>query len=268
MTKEVESMNSLCRIVYRRSGLDLRPYKAKFLRRRVDVRIRATGENDLASYVRYLKKEEGELEKLVICITIHVSTFFRNPSTFRAIGEEVLPVLFDGRISGTVRFWSVGCARGEEPYSLAILIIEHLGGLLPKKKVRIEAVDVDEQVLDDARLAVFTGNQLKEIDTALAAKYFVGNGSYRLVPKVKEMVVFRQLDILRDASTAEYDFILCRNLLIYIEREVQEAVLGRLHRALRPGGFLALGRAEVMVGPVRELFEVVDLKESIYRKAG
>lgn len=268
MTNEVESMRSLCRIVCRRSGLDLRPYKEKFLRRRVDVRIRATGEKDLASYVRYLKREEGELEALVLCVTIHVSTFFRNPSTFRAIGEKVLPALFaDGR-SGTVRFWSVGCARGEEPYSLAILIVEHLGGRPPERKVRIEAVDVEEQVLDDARKAVFSGNQLKEIDAALAAKYFVKNGSYRLEPEVREMVVFRQLDILRDASTAEYDFILCRNLLIYIEREVQETVLGRLHRALRPGGFLALGRAEGMVGPVRELFEVVDLKERIYRKAG
>jgi chemotaxis protein methyltransferase CheR len=268
VTKEVESMSSLCRIVYRRSGLDLRPYKEKFLRRRVDVRMRATGEKDLASYVRHLKREEGELEELVLCITIHVSTFFRNPSTFSAIGGKVLPVVFNDRNAGTVRFWSVGCARGEEPYSLAILIVEHLGGVPSKRKVRIEAVDVDEQVLDDARKAAFTGNQLKEIDASLTAKYFVKNGSYRLAPEVKEMVTFRRRDILRDASTVEYDFILCRNLLIYIEREVQEDVLGRLHRALRPGGFLALGRAEVMVGPIRERFEVVDLKERIYRKAG
>ena len=150
MTKEVESMSSLCRIVYRRRGLDLRPYKEKFLRRRVDVRMRATGKSDLASYVRHLKREEGELEELVLCTTIHVSTFFRNPSTFRAIGEKVLPALFTEGRPGTVRFWSVGCARGEEPYSLAILIIEHLGGLPPRKKVRIEAVDIDERVLDDA----------------------------------------------------------------------------------------------------------------------
>jgi chemotaxis protein methyltransferase CheR len=261
-------MSSLCRIVRRRTGLDLKPYKGKFLRRRVDVRMRATGKSDLASYVRYLKEEEGELEELVPCITIHVSTFFRNPSTFRAIGEKVLPVLLDDWSAGTVRFWSVGCARGEEPYSLAILIVEHLGGAPPEGKIMIEAVDVDGPVLDKARKAVFTGSQLKEVDAAMAARYFVRNGSYRLVPEVREMVTFRRLDILRDASTIEYDFILCRNLLIYIEREVQEAVLGRLHRALRPGGFLALGRTEVMVGPVRELFEVVDLKERIYRKAG
>jgi chemotaxis protein methyltransferase CheR len=261
-------MSSLCRIVKRRAGLDLRPYKEKFLRRRLAVRLRATGKSDLASYVRCLKSEEGELEELILCITIHVSTFFRNPSTFCAIREKVLPALFAGGRAGAVRFWSVGCARGEEPYSLAILIAEHLGGPPSRKKVRIEAVDIDEGVLDDAGKAVFSGNQLKEMDAALRARYFVGNGSYRLAPEVREMVTFRRRDILEDASTVEYDFILCRNLLIYIERESQEAVLGRLHRALRPGGFLTLGRAEGMVGPVRELFEVVDLKERIYRKAG
>jgi chemotaxis protein methyltransferase CheR len=268
VTKEVEIMGSLCRIVKRRTGLDLRPYKEKFLRRRVGVRMRATGKSDLASYVRHLKSEEGELEELVLCTTIHVSTFFRNPSTFSAIGEKVLPALFAGRRRGAVRFWSVGCARGEEPYSLAILIVEHLGGPPPRRKVRIEAVDIDEGILDDARKAVFRGTQLKEVDTDLRAKYFVGNGPYRLAPEVRGMVTFGRRDILADASAVEYDFILCRNLLIYIEREVQEAVLGRLHRALRPGGFLTLGRAEGMVGPARELFEVVDLKERIYRKAG
>jgi chemotaxis protein methyltransferase CheR len=262
------SLDTLCRVVLRKAGMDLRPYKEKYLRRRVAVRLRATGCAGLEEYVSLLKREEDEVERLVLCLTIHVSTFFRNPSTFQAVETKVFPVLFAASSSGPLRFRSVGCARGEEPYSLAMLVREHLGGRSGRREVRIEAIDIDEKVLSEARGGVYRRSRLKGLDPSLEKKYFTGNGSCRLVPEIRNMVTFRRGDVLTDLPEGTFDFVLCRNLLIYIEREAQEKIVENFSRVLRPGGFLALGRTEVLVGSARESFEVVDARERIYRKAG
>lgn len=248
--------------------MDLRPYKEKYLRRRVAVRLRATGCAGLEEYAALLKRDEGELGRLVVCLTIHVSTFFRNPSTFRAVETKVFPVLFASPSRRPLRFRSVGCARGEEPYSLAILLREHLGRRSGAGEVTIEAIDIDEKVLSEARGGVYRRSRLKGMDPTLEKKYFTGNGSCRLVPEIRSMVTFRRGDVLTDPPEGTFDFLLCRNLLIYIEREAQEKIVKNFSRVLRPGGFLALGRTEVLVGSARESFEVVDARERIYRKAG
>jgi chemotaxis protein methyltransferase CheR len=261
------SLDPLHKAVYRKTGMDLHPYKEKFLRRRVAVRLRATGCKDVARYVECLESDEEELDKLLVCLTIHVSTFFRNPSTFRAFEDKVLPDLF-APPSRPVRLWSVGCARGEEPYSLAILISEYLGEGLRRRNVSIEAIDIDEKILEEAKGGVFRKSQLKELDSSLEKRYFAGDDSCRIAPGIRKMVKFHRRDILMAPPAGEYDFILCRNLLIYIERKPQERIVEHFSRVLRPGGFLALGRTEVLVGPAREAFEVVDARERIYRKAG
>jgi chemotaxis protein methyltransferase CheR len=268
-TAEVRgSLDPLCRVIHRKTDVDLRPYKDKYLRRRVAVRLRATGCASLEEYVALLKREAEELESLLVCLTIHVSTFFRNPSTFLAVERKVFPVLFAAPPATAFRFCSVGCARGEEPFSLAILACEYLGARKAARRITIEAIDIDEGVLDEAREGVFRKSRLKGLDPALERKYFIGNGSRRIIPQVKAMVDFRRRDILGTPLEGEFDFVLCRNLLIYIEREAQEKLVESFTRVLRPGGFLALGRTEVLVGKARESFEVVDARERIYRKAG
>jgi chemotaxis protein methyltransferase CheR len=262
------SLDTLCRVVFRKAGMDLRLYKEKYLRRRVAVRLRATGCAGLEEYVALLKRDEGELERLVVCLTIHVSTFFRNPSTFRAVEKKVFPALFASSSRRPLRFRSVGCARGEEPYSLAILLREHLGGRSGAGEVTIEAIDIDEKVLSEARGGVYRRSRLKGLDPSLEKKYFTGSGSCRLVPEIRNMVTFRRGDVLTDPPEGTFDFVLCRNLLIYIEREAQEKIVKNFSSVLRPGGFLALGRTEVLVGSARESFEVVDARERVYRKAG
>lgn len=268
VTEVQGNLDALCRVVSRKAGMDLRPYKDKYLRRRVAVRLRATGCGSLEEYVALLKREGAELDRLLICLTIHVSTFFRNPSTFRAVEEKVFPVLFASSPAAPFRFWSVGCARGEEPYSLAILACEYLGGRTAARHITIEAIDIDEGVLDAAREGVFRRSQLRGMDPALESKYFTGNGSSRIIPEVRSMVKFRRGDIFGESEAGEFDFVLCRNLLIYIEREAQERIVEHFSSVLRPGGFLALGRTEVLVGRGRDSFEVVDARERIYRKAG
>lgn len=266
MIEDVESLNPLCRLVYRKTGLDLQPYKEKYLRRRVAVRLRATSQPDLAGYLAYLQEEDGELERLILCLTIHVSTFFRNPTTFKAIREQVLPELFGRPSPRPLSFWSVGCARGEEPYSLAILASEYMGEAPDRREIRIEAIDVDASVLEEAKEGRFVESQIRDIDPALARKYFTRNGSFRLVPRIRKMVRFHRRDILMEPTEDGYDFILCRNLLIYIERAPQEAILEGFYHALRPGGYLVLGRTEALVGSARRFFEIVDAKERIYRR--
>jgi chemotaxis protein methyltransferase CheR len=268
VTEDVEDLTPLYRIVYLKTGLDLKPYKEKYLRRRVAVRLRATGQPDLAAYVVYLESVGDEMERLVHCLTIHVSDFFRNPTTFQAIRSTVFPDLFREGERKTLRFWSVGCARGEEPYSLAILVHEHLGGDLAGFDVRIDAIDVNAKILEEAKRGEFGAERLKEIGPDLAKKYFTGNGTGSPLPQIRRMVKFHRRDILMEPAEEHYDFVLCRNLLIYIEREPQELILERFHRVLRPGGYLVLGRTEALAGRGRHFFEIVDAKERIYRRIG
>jgi len=256
----------LRRLVHERTGLDLEAYKERFIERRVAIRVRATRHEKLGDYLRYLSRERGEMERLVRCLTIHVSAFFRNPSTFEAIGREVLPALFAAGASRHPRIWSVGCSRGEEPYSLAILAHEHLGSQCGAWDVQIHATDVDDRVLEEAKAGEFNWSQVADLDPARRERYFARAGRWRIVPEIRRMVRFHRRDILMDPPGGEYDFIICRNLLIYFDRAGQEAVFERLARCLRPGGFLVLGRTEVFVGASREAFEVVDPRERIYRR--
>jgi chemotaxis protein methyltransferase CheR len=261
-----EGYARLRRLVHERTGLDLESYKERFIERRVAIRVRATRHQRLGDYLRYLSREHGEMERLVRCLTIHVSSFFRNASTFEAIGREVFPALFAAGASRHPRFWSVGCSRGEEPYSLAIMAYEHLGGRRGAWDLQIQATDVDDRVLEEAKAGEYAWSQVADLDPALRERYFAREGRWRIVPEIRRMVRFHRRDILMDPPAGEYDFILCRNLLIYFDRPGQEAVFERLARCLRPGGFLALGRTEVFVGAAREAFAAVDPRERIYRR--
>jgi chemotaxis protein methyltransferase CheR len=261
-----EGYARLRRLVHERTGLDLEAYKDRFIERRVAIRVRATRHQRLGDYLRYLSREHGEMERLVRCLTIHVSSFFRNASTFEAIGREVFPQLFAAEATRHPRIWSVGCSRGEEPYSLAILVHEHLGGERRSWDVQIQATDVDDRVLEEAKAGEYGWSQVADLDPARRERYFAGVGRWRVVPEIRRMVRFHRRDILMDPPVGEYDFVLCRNLLIYFDRLGQEAVLERLTRCLRPGGFLVLGRTEVFVGAGREAYEVVDPRERIYRR--
>lgn len=256
----------LLRVVHARTGLGLEAYKERFVERRVAIRVRATGSEGLGGYLELLTRDEGEMERLLRCLTIHVSSFFRNASTFEAIRREVFPKLFAPGASRHPRFWSVGCSRGEEPYSLAILVDEHLGAARRGWDVQIQAIDVDNRVLEEAKRGEYGWHQVAELDGARRERYFTQAGLWRVASEIRRAVRFHRRDILMEPPGGEYDFILCRNLLIYLDRPGQEAVLARFARCLRPGGFLVLGRTEVLVGAGREAFEVVDPRERIYRR--
>lgn len=251
-----------------RRQFDLGSYKDRCIRRRIAKRLRASGVDDVAGYLELLAGDDGELDALLATLSIHVSQFFRNRDTFQTLERHVLPDLCQlAREAGrnALRLWSVGCAGGEEPYSLALLIDEMAPVDL---EVTILATDVSEPVLIAAREALFEPARLLEVPLTVRARYFVAEGErFRLVERVRNMVRFERHNIMTAANYPAADLILCRNVLIYFTREEQARILARFAAALPEGGALVLGRAEALVGPERRLFRTEFPTERIYRRA-
>jgi chemotaxis protein methyltransferase CheR len=251
-------------------GIDIALYKDRSMLRRLGARLRAAGAADLGAYCRRLDADPEELRRLVEALTVNVSEFFRNPRTFRVLTREVLPVLVaQKRAQGgrSVRVWSAGCATGEEPYSLAITFSEYLGDALGEFPVVIYATDVDGPSLAAARDARYRLPDVVRVPRLVLRRHFEPDGAgYRVRQTIRRMVHFRRHDLLAPFPFRRMDLAVCRNVFIYMTRPFQERVLAMLHEVLNPGGFLVLGKVEGLTGPARELFEVVNLAERIYRK--
>lgn len=250
-----------------RRQFDLGSYKDRCIRRRIAKRMRNSGAADVAAYLVRLAADERELDALLDALSIHVSQFFRNPGTFFALERQVLPDLIRlARAAGRreLRLWSVGCAGGEEPYSLALLVDELAPAGLA---VSILATDISEPVLETARLALFEPSRLTEVPPAVLARYFTPEGDrYRLIDRVRTRVRFERHDLMTASVFPAADLILCRNVLIYFARAEQARILGRFAAAMPEGGALVLGRAEALTGAERLLFRPEFPVERIYRR--
>jgi len=246
-------------------------YKDKCVRRRISIRIRATRCTTAAEYCRRLRTDEGEVDRLLRVLTIHVSQFFRNFSMFEKLRREVLPRLFhqcaDGP-PGPVRILSVGCATGEEPYSVAILLRESFAAELNRYGAVITGIDIDAQTLATARDALYPEERLKELTPATRTRFFSPlNNKYQLADEIQQLVTFRQGDLASDPLPGA-DLILCRNVLIYLERSLQERALKLFAQRLSSGGILVLGKSETLVGEARQWFVPVCPVERIYQLLG
>lgn len=255
-------------ILLEREGFDLDSYKDKCIQRRISFRIRTSGCRSAEEYIELLKKKEEEVKKLLNALTINVTEFFRNQTTFDKLKGIVFPDIFAAKGgSGTVRIWSAGCASGEEPYTIAIILKDFFSEELKRSNVEITATDVDEGILKKAAEGLYQRDKLVAMSPDLRVRYFKEDGdNYRISYDIKRMVSFRKEDIFQEGLHRDNDLIICRNLLIYFSREKQEWVLNEFWKGLNPGGFLILGRAEILVGESRKLFLTVCPKERIYRK--
>jgi chemotaxis protein methyltransferase CheR len=258
----------LCALLLQRRGFDLGRYKDRCVKRRIAARVRTCGFQAAGPYLDLLERDERELDALMAALTIHVSQFFRNPETYRVLDREVLPRLVDrARSAGRrkLRLWSVGCAGGEEPYSLALLVEALDPGRLGLD-VEILATDVSPAVLDRAREGLFDETRLLEVPREVRDRYFVPvDRRYRVTKNVRRRVRFLQHDILADRDYPRAGLILCRNVLIYFSRAEQERILERFADVLGPGGYLVLGRAETLLGEARDWFTADYPVERIYR---
>ena len=256
--------NRLLREISEKMGIDLMKYRDSYLKRRIGVRIKANQLGSYDEYLEFLRQNPQEYAKLLDRLTVNVSEFFRNPSTYEAFRKKVLPELKDKH---DLRIWSAGCAAGEEPYSIAIVLSEFFGEELERRFVRIYATDIDEACIKKAMTGEYDKKRVENIETKILEKYFDRMGDvYRIKPAIKRMIVFERRDILKKKWTNFFDVVFCRNVAIYLSKEHLDVLYRNLYESLRVGGFLVTGKVESITGEVRGYFEIVDNREHIYRK--
>ena len=249
-----------------RIGFRCDGYKEKCLRRRIAVRMRARGVHAFAAYAALLDTDYDEYARLLDAVTINVSKFFRNAEVWSLLRTEVMPRLFSLEVP-EVRVWSAGCAAGEEPYTLAMLIREYAEeNGLDTSSFRILGTDIDGVTLEAARRAEYSEFAFGETSPERRERWFEGSQLTRVREDVRRMVHFRSLDLISDPYPTNQHLILCRNVVIYFERSVQEAVFRRFHAALARGGYLSLGKVEALFGGVAALFRVVSNRERLFRR--
>jgi chemotaxis protein methyltransferase CheR len=253
----------LLREIAKNTGLNLVGYRNSYLKRRIGVRIKANRLNSYDEYIEFLKKNPTEYEKLLDRLTVNVTEFFRNPSTFEAFRRKVLPALKSRR---DIRIWSAGCASGEEPYSIAIIVSEFFGKELEKRFIKIYATDIDNMCLSRAFKGEYEAKKMVNVDVEMLSKYFIRVGKKFVVkPEIKRMVFFEKQDILKRRWINFFDVVFCRNVAIYFSRDSLEILYRNLYDSLRNGGFLITGKVESIIGDIKNYFEVVDNREHIYR---
>ena len=267
---EDQDFHALLGKIKQERGLDGHQYKVNFLKRRLSVRLRARGVESYREYMRLLDDEE--YEKLFEALTINLSYFFRDSTTFEALREKALKPLIQEKAklgSRLIHIWSAGCAGGEEPYSVAILLDELLGADLGDWRVNIRATDLDAGALEKARRGIYGEFSFRGADPDYIRRYFIplSDREYALKPEIKTMVRFKRHDLIADPPLRHLDLILCRNVLIYFSREQQETLLSDFHRALNDGGYLVIGKTEVLMRATARLIKPLDLRERIYVKA-
>ncbi len=266
--EEVDStLEDLLAFIRDARGFDFTGYKRSSLARRIRKRMHEAGSADYVDYRDRLESNTEEFGHLFNMILINVTGFFRDPETWSLLQREVMPeLLADIDREREIRVWSAGCASGEEAYSLAMAFSETLGTEECAKRVKIYGTDVDHEALHDARIGLYPAKALEALPAELRDKYFEQNGTqFSFRPDLRRRVIFGRHDITRDAPISRLDLLVCRNTLMYFNVETQSQVIDRFHFALRQGGYLFLGKAEMLLSD-SERFKVVSMRQRIFRR--
>ena len=256
----------ICAILRNQTGHEFGGYKSRTFQRRVRRRMQVVQVGEVDDYVKRLRKEPGEVQALFRDLLINVTSFFRDAGSFVELARLVVPQLFDGRTANdVVRVWVPGCSTGEEVYSIAILMREHLETLVERPRVQIFATDIDDQALMVARLGRYPTGLLEHVSEDRRRRFFNIEGATGVLTReVRDMCIFSPHSLLRDTPFSSIDLISCRNLLIYFGLEVQNQTIPTFHYALRPGGYLFLGLSE-NASQFADLFTAVEKKHRIFR---
>ncbi len=253
------------------TGLSLGGFKENFLRRRLDARRRVLGLGGLGDYLRVLARDPREAGRLEGRLTIHVTEFFRDPDAWDFLRSGVLPTLLDAaaaRPGRSLRIWSAGCSTGEEAYSLALVALEGAERQGLGVRPRVLASDLDPGVLARAAEGVYPARALEGLPGGLRARWFVPDpGGFRASPGLRRAVAFRRLDLFNDPPPPGVDLLLCRNVMIYFSRDVQQRLLAAFRHALAPEGILMTGKTETVLGPARARFRCLSASCRVFRAA-
>ncbi|ADD69472.1 MCP methyltransferase, CheR-type [Denitrovibrio acetiphilus DSM 12809] len=258
-----DDFNDLTAFIYKKSGIKFETKKMYFINKRVARRLEEMHMDDLRDYLRYLKfKDDGtEMQELMNLLTVNETYFFREFNTLETFAEHCLQEITEAKIKRgdrSLRIWSAGCSTGEEPYTLAIIIREMLDNV-DDWDVQIHAGDIDEVVLDKAETAMYDDRSIKDVPDAYLRKYFeVVRGRYLPVRQVRDMVTFEHLNLMDRMSMRtkrNYDFVFCRNVLIYFDDISRKQVVDHFYISLNQGGYIFLGHSE-SVGRITTAFKV------------
>ncbi|QNH21549.1 Protein-glutamate methylesterase/protein-glutamine glutaminase [Xanthomonas sp. GW] len=261
-----EALRDILGMLSARTGHDFHHYKRATVLRRIERRLQVNLLKDIASYRDFLAANEAETAALLSDMLISVTNFFRDREAFEALERDIVPSLLErGRDSGSVRVWTPGCATGEEPYSIAMLLCDEAARSESVPAIQVFATDIDERALARARAGLYPDSIVTDVPPARLREYFNHeHHQYRVKKHVRDRVLFALHNVLRDPPFSRVDLICCRNLLIYLDREIQARLLQVFHFALTPGGYLFLGSSE-SADAASALFEPVDKKNRIFR---
>ncbi|MRS12880.1 MAG: protein-glutamate O-methyltransferase CheR [Actinobacteria bacterium] len=252
-------------------GLDLKQYRTRYVERRVAVRLSAVGVRTYQQYAAYLDKHPGEYAKLLDALTINVTQFFRDPTVYEVFRRDVIPALLEtkrARHQRIVRLWSAGCATGEEPYSLAMSMLDGIARTRSDASLlTVIGTDIDTTALAVAKRGEYPVRELQHIPSFDQRRYVDTAGEvFRLKPEVMRVCRFRYLNLFESPPIHGIDIVFCRNVFIYFNREDQERMVGAFWEALTRGGYLVLGRSERLAPAIARRFEIVSSRERIFRK--
>jgi two-component system, chemotaxis family, CheB/CheR fusion protein len=248
-------------------GVDFTHYKSPTIIRRLLRRMALLRINNAGAYIEHLEQTPDEAINLHNDLLIHVTRFFREPEAFQVLARDVLPeILSTGHDGESMRAWVAGCATGEEAYSLAVLLHEQFADRLGEARIQIFATDVSDASIEFARHGFYPLTIAADLSPERLRKFFTKNdGGYRVTKALRDLCVFARQDLTRDPPFSRLDLICCRNVLIYMDNDLQKKLLSVFHYALKPGGVLLLGHAET-IGYNNELFLLMNKKHRIYRK--
>ncbi len=266
---EESAMKKVFVLLRAQTGHDFSLYKPSTIHRRIDRRMAVHQIDGLENYVKYLQQSPTEVETLFRELLIGVTNFFRDPEVFHVLESQVIPKIFADKSPGSViRVWVSGCSTGEEAYSIAILLLEHMEALKANFTVQLFATGIDSRSIAAARAGVYPASIASDVTPERLARFFTleADGSvYRIHKTARDLIVFSEQDVLKDPPFSKLDLITCRNLLIYMGLQAQKRLVPLFHYALKPDGFLLLGTSEG-VGEFDNLFNVLDRKAKLYRR--
>ena len=261
-----QEFDALLQYLKRSRGFDFTGYKQASLKRRVSRRMQATGMETPGVYTDYLEVHPEEFTHLFNAVLINTTGFFRDPDTWDYLAAEIIPQIGERKLTQSGRIWSAGCASGEEAYTLAMVLGEVIGAEHLSGRVKVYATDVDEEALAQARQASYSAHDVETVPQALRDKYFErADQRYVVRQDLRHCVIFGRHDLVQDAPISRIDLLVCRNTMIYFNTETQARILARFGFALNEGGFLFLGRSEMLLSR-GDIFAPVDPSQRIFAR--
>lgn len=245
--------------ILKMSTINLDAYKERQMKRRIDSLIKKNNYKDYKTYVDGLKSSEKLYKEFINYLTINVSEFYRNPAQWKVLEEDVIPYLL--KVSSNLKIWSAACSTGDEPYSLVMVLSKHM----PLSRIRIIATDIDKQVLEKAKLGLYSAKSIEGLPKEYSTKFMTKIGdSYKINDDVKRCVEFKQHNLLKDIYPKDCDLIVCRNVLIYFTEEAKNEIYKNFNTALKNNGILFVGSTEQIIMSTK--YKFAPMKTFFYKK--